>query len=110
MTDPKEFTQAELDTLSQMFNATAEQNMSYGVCIKVGKHIIKWLTYQQARTALKNSKLRLIITVTDATVNFEIINQTGQIQKITNLQAPAKNGTYFYIWDGSAWELYHHEP
>lgn len=45
----REFTQDELDKLSSLFDGVAEQNMSYGICIKRDGHIVKWLTFNAAQ-------------------------------------------------------------
>jgi hypothetical protein len=52
MTNVREFTNDELQTLSSTHGGVAEQNMSYGICIKVDGHIVKWLTFQAAEQCL----------------------------------------------------------
>jgi len=52
MSNVREFTDDELEKLSVIHGGIAEQNMSYGICIKVDDHIVKWLTFQAAEQCL----------------------------------------------------------
>jgi hypothetical protein len=55
MASVREFTDEELNKLSAIHGGRAEQNMSYGICIKVNGHIVKWLTFQNAEQCLNTN-------------------------------------------------------